>query len=81
MVDAGRTPTMSRRDNPYVFLEMSEGVGRVVCELFADTVPRTAENFRALCTGEFGNCLTPAHQHRKLTYAGSSFHRLIPEFM
>ena len=43
--------------NPRVWLEVEVGgraVGRVVCELRADVVPKTAENFRALCTGERG---------------------------
>ena len=44
-----------KRGNPVVFFDISIGgvpAGRIACELFADVVPRTAENFRQLCTGE-----------------------------
>ncbi|KAK9113254.1 hypothetical protein Scep_020773 [Stephania cephalantha] len=67
-------------ENPRVFLDISIGGkagGRIVVELYADVTPLTAENFRALCTGEkgVGQCGKPLH------YKGSIFHRVIPEFM
>jgi peptidylprolyl isomerase len=66
--------------NPRVYLDISiDGApsGRLVFELFADVVPITAENFRALCTGEKG----VGKSGRPLSYKGSSFHRIIPDFM
>ncbi|KAG8043169.1 hypothetical protein GUJ93_ZPchr0012g20591 [Zizania palustris] len=71
-------PSMS---NPRVFLDIDiddEKMGRVEIELFADMVPRTAENFRLLCTGERGNS---RHSGKKLHYKGSTFHRVVPGFM
>nr|ABK34279.1 cyclophilin [Solanum sogarandinum] len=66
--------------NPRVFFDLTIGgasAGRVVMELFADTTPKTAENFRALCTGEKGI----GKMGKPLHYKGSTFHRVIPGFM
>ncbi|MEL6538937.1 MAG: peptidylprolyl isomerase [Bacteroidota bacterium] len=60
-------------ENPQVFFEIAidgERSGQVVFELFADVTPKTAENFRQLCTGEPG-----------FGYKDSGFHRVIPQFM
>ena len=66
--------------NTKVFFDMSIGgqpAGRIVMELFSDDVPKTAENFRALCTGEKGM----GQRGKPLHFKGSSFHRVIPQFM
>jgi cyclophilin family peptidyl-prolyl cis-trans isomerase len=66
--------------NPIVFMDVQAGgtvLGRLAFELFKDVVPRTAENFRALCTGERG----VGTKGRPLSFADSPFHRVIPGFM
>merc|ERR1711908_150923 len=65
---------------PRVFFDMTIGgaaAGRIVMELRADVVPKTAENFRALCTGEKGT----GKSGKPLHFKGSSFHRVINDFM
>lgn len=54
-----------------------EDAGRIVMGLYGKVVPRTAENFRALCTGENGRNSNGV----ALSYANSIFHRIIPQFM
>ncbi|GJJ08662.1 hypothetical protein Clacol_002881 [Clathrus columnatus] len=67
--------------NPRVFLDFAidgNPIGRVIFELLADVVPKTAENFRALCTGEKGLSLK---SQVPLYYKNSIVHRSIPNFM
>jgi len=71
---------MDNLDNPRVYFDMELGgepVGRIVMTLYADVTPRTAENFRALCTGEKG----VSSRGTRLHFKGSAFHRIIPGFM
>ena len=66
---------------PKVFMDISiggEDIGRIVYLLFADKTPRTAENFRALCTGELGMSKISS---KPLHYRGSTFHRIVNDFV
>ena len=66
--------------NPIVFFDVTIGgqaAGRIEMTLRADVVPKTAENFRCLCTGEKGT----GRSGKPLHFKGSSFHRVIPNFM
>eukprot|EP00063_Salmo_salar_P045641 XP_014020476.1 PREDICTED: E3 SUMO-protein ligase RanBP2-like isoform X7 [Salmo salar] len=68
-----RVQEHSRDANPQVYLSISaddEPLGTVTIELFSHIVPKTAENFRALCTGQKGFGLR-----------NSVFHRVVPDFM
>jgi len=66
--------------NPVVFFDMTIGgapAGRIEMTLRDDIVPKTAENFRALCTGEKGM----GKSGKPLHFKGSAFHRVITNFM
>jgi peptidylprolyl isomerase len=63
-----------------VYFDVSIGgqpAGRIVMGLFGKAVPKTAENFRALTTGEKG----VGNKGKPLHFKGSKFHRIIPNFM
>ncbi|CAG0898341.1 unnamed protein product [Cyprideis torosa] len=65
-------------NNPVVFFDISIGskdVGRIIFELFEDVVPKTTENFRQFCTGEYRKDGVP------IGYKNSTFHRVIKDFM
>lgn len=75
-LSCGPAKEMTKKKNPQVFLDVSidgDPLERMVFELFSDVVPKTAENFRALCTGERG--LGPK-TGRPLHYRGSFFHSI-----
>merc|ERR1719515_129093 len=68
-----KNKTLAIRTCPKAFFDIEidgEKAGRVVMKLRKDVVPKTVENFRALCTGEKG-----------FGYKDSAFHRIIPGFM
>ncbi|KAJ3813951.1 cyclophilin-like domain-containing protein [Lentinula lateritia] len=66
---------MSSTTRPVVFMDINIGetpAGRLKMELFSDIVPKTAENFRQLCTGEF------RVNSRPQGYKNATFHRYVP---
>ena len=76
-----RAFTTSRRSATKVFFDIDIGgehAGRITFNLEDKVVPKTAENFRQLCTGE---STATSSQGKALHFKGSSFHRIIPGFM
>merc|ERR1712002_394400 len=73
------TEESAQAPRPRVFFDVTigeESIGRIVFELFNDVVPKTAENFRALCVG-----FKPENTSKNLHFKGSIFHRIIKDFM
>jgi len=67
-------------DNPFVFFQIMHGetdLGRVIMQLYKNIVPKTAENFRCLVTGEKGT----GASGKSLHFKGCKFHRVIKDFM
>lgn len=72
-IQLSRAQEHSKEGNPLVYFIVAvddQPLGRITMELFSHIVPKTAENFRALCTGEKG-----------FGFRNSIFHRVIPDFM
>ena len=66
---------------PKVYFDItidSKPAGRILMELYSDVAPRTVENFRVLCKGD---TFSKHVEGRRLAFAGSSFHRVIKNFM
>jgi len=76
-VSAGDAEKITHKVYFDVDIEGEGSAGRVVLGLFGSTVPKTVENFRALCTGEKG----VGKAGKPLHYKNSIFHRIIPNFM
>ena len=79
-VEVAEQPRKRRGGLPHVFFDMrckGKYLGKIVMKLRSDVVPKTAENFRALCTGEKGR----GRSGKPLHFKGSKFHRIIPGFM
>jgi len=65
-------------DNPVVFFDITVGnteIGRILIELYAHAAPKTAENFRQFCTGEYKKDGVPCG------FKNAPFHRVIKDFM
>src|ERR1700729_816135 len=71
--ESGTRSRITDMSKPRVFFDISiddKPAGRITMELYNDVVPKTVDNFRALCTHEHG-----------FGYKKSQFHRVIPQFM
>nr|XP_055039004.1 NK-tumor recognition protein isoform X2 [Misgurnus anguillicaudatus] len=72
---------MGLKDRPQCYFDVEinrEPVGRIVFQLFSDICPKTSKNFLCLCTGEKGTGKTTG---KELCYKGSTFHRVVKNFM
>eukprot|EP00076_Gallus_gallus_P038476 XP_025004014.1 NK-tumor recognition protein isoform X7 [Gallus gallus] len=72
---------MGVQDRPQCFFDIEinrEPVGRIMFQLFSDICPKTCKNFLCLCSGEKGIGKTTG---KKLCYKGTTFHRVVKNFM
>ncbi|KAK6293322.1 hypothetical protein J4Q44_G00368230 [Coregonus suidteri] len=72
---------MGVKERPQCYFDVEinrEPVGRIVYQLFSDVCPKTSKNFLSLCTGERG---TGKSTGKKLCFKGSTFHRVVKNFM